>query len=206
MIGRAWLPGGLCGASQRSVSLALACWLGILATVPFGRAVVNVLRPRGWLTPSVMLACGVMALALVVQVVRWRRAGRIKASVAWVVGTLVLVVLAAAQWLPRVEERLHVVEYAALGALLWAALAGPGLARFIWAGFLGGAAGFADELVQHLLPNRVYDLWDVGLNMVSSYLGVAVVAIGAALQSRQVGAGQQPQRCPPLECTEQEVL
>lgn len=74
-----------------------------------------------------------------------------------------------------VQERLHLIEYGALGLLFWAALARRderhgrttlvhGVRTVALATLLVGAAGWLDEGIQGLLPNRVYDLRDVGIN------------------------------------------
>lgn len=94
----------------------------------------------------------------------------------WLVaGAGALVVGYLALRLDVVQERLHLVEYGALGLLFWAALARrderlgrdavvDGVRTVVLATLLVGAAGWLDEGIQGLLPNRVYDLRDVGLN------------------------------------------
>lgn len=86
-----------------------------------------------------------------------------------------------------VQERAHLAEYGLLALLFRAALearaaaahaAGSARARLgpaTGAWLLAAAAGWSDELVQAVLPNRVYDLRDVAFNA-----GAAGLALGAA--------------------------
>jgi hypothetical protein len=110
------------------------------------------------------------------------------------------------------QERIHLIEYGALGALVYAALrerwaapvepsrdaasstppAPPAppvpLRRWqlwpaVWAIVIAGAAGWGDELVQAVLPNRVYDLRDVATNAEAAALCVLVVAARARVRA-----------------------
>ena len=73
-----------------------------------------------------------------------------------------------------------------------------GRARRLWFGFLGGGAwraaagawlltalaGWLDEGIQGLLPNRVYDLRDVGFNALAGALALASAAALEAARQR----------------------
>jgi len=93
-----------------------------------------------------------------------------------------------------VQERLHLIEYGALGLLFWAALtrrderhgrtgAVHGVRTVALATLLVGVAGWLDEGIQGLLPNRVYDLRDVGINA-----GAGALAACFAELHRRLGA------------------
>jgi len=100
------------------------------------------------------------------------------------------------------------IQYGALGALFYAALlerwprprpaGAPRWQRFrgLFAAALAAAAGWGDEVVQGILPNRVYDLRDVVLNALSGALVVIVLATRRWLRERSAlaarPAGQQP--------------
>jgi VanZ family protein len=75
------------------------------------------------------------------------------------------------------EEKIHFIEYGILAFLIYRAmrlsLARPG--AYIGAFFLTGISGWVDEGIQHLLPNRYYQLEDVLLNAVSGALGLALL-------------------------------
>ena len=73
--------------------------------------------------------------------------------------------------------RVHLAEYALLAVLVVRALPGPPGAPHNGAGFLiASAIGLADETVQYFLPNRVFDWYDVALNVGASLLGVLTLA------------------------------
>lgn len=81
----------------------------------------------------------------------------------------------------RAEEAFHFVEYGALGALIYGALAArwPGrrdLVRPALGSILPTAlAGWADEGIQALLPSRYYDLRDVGFNALAGVIAAAAI-------------------------------
>jgi hypothetical protein len=94
-----------------------------------------------------------------------------------------------------IPERIHLLEYGAVGGLAYAALCerwsyansaatsalDPARRWWqrlpaVWAILIAGAAGWGDELVQALLPNRVYDLRDVATNGEAAALLVLTLA------------------------------
>ena len=80
-------------------------------------------------------------------------------------------------------ERTHLPEYGLVALLSWRALTPlvPGTASgYAAAAVLGTLIGYGDELIQGLLPNRVYDLRDVGMNAVGAVLGIVVLAASRA--------------------------
>lgn len=93
------------------------------------------------------------------------------------------------------QERLHLVEYGALALLVRAACAaslavrGPGRQvtnADVWALGLVGLIGWLDEAVQGALPNRHYDLRDVGFNALAAALAlVAAAAVRATMERRE---------------------
>lgn len=73
--------------------------------------------------------------------------------------------------------RIHLAEYALLAILILRALPGPrGRAQYGAALALSALVGIADEVVQHFLPNRVFDLYDIALNSAASALGILAAA------------------------------
>ncbi len=75
------------------------------------------------------------------------------------------------------EEKIHFVEYGILAYLVFRALR---LDHGAWTAYAGAfaltaALGWADEGIQHLLPNRYYQTSDVALNAVSGLLGLILV-------------------------------
>lgn len=75
------------------------------------------------------------------------------------------------------EEKIHFVEYGFLAYLIYRALR-LNLSRptgYVGAFFLTALLGWIDEGIQHLLPNRYYQLDDVLLNAASGALGLALL-------------------------------
>jgi VanZ family protein len=73
------------------------------------------------------------------------------------------------------EERVHFIEYGALALLARHALSRH-LKRarlYLGAWLLASLAGWVDELIQGLLPDRVHDLRDVVINSVAALLALA---------------------------------
>ena len=162
--------------------------LVIYASLAYVRAPTNWLRERNLLR----LTVGALFLAAVVLIVR--RVLRNRPGVGeWMVlaafGGIYAIVLTDMR---MVEERVHFLEYGLVGGLIYAALrerrdnrveggAAPGLlARFPapTAMLLTGLLGWGDEGIQALLPQRFYELRDVGMNVA----GVLVVSAMAALR------------------------
>jgi len=75
-------------------------------------------------------------------------------------------------------ERIHLPEYAVTAWLAWWALAplvsGEALGYAAAAG-LAAAIGWGEELLQAVVPGRVYDLRDVAANALGALLGILVV-------------------------------
>jgi len=81
--------------------------------------------------------------------------------------------------LPHPEEKIHFIEYGLLAFLVYRALRLdcrmiPG---FILAFILVTLLGWGDEGIQHLLPNRYYQIQDVVLNSFSGFLGLILTVI-----------------------------
>lgn len=143
---------------------------------------LDFLRERNLLRVAIAAIFGAALVALLRVLVR-RRAGRRE----WLaLAGAALVYLAVASRMTIVQERLHLAEYGALALLFRAALGarvggepeaalGRGLRVEALAIGLAAAAGLLDEVIQGILPNRQYDLRDVGFNALA-----AAMAVGAA--------------------------
>lgn len=167
----------------------------IYGSLYFVRAPVEALRELNLLRVTVLAVFVGAAAPLTVWVWR-RRPGRRELLVLATSVLLFGVVLAATE---RPEERLHYLQYGIVAGFFYSALlerrarAAEGsaarprlLARrpATWALVLTAAGGWADEGIQELLPNRVYDLRDVGLNVIAGVLAIAAMAAVAAARRR----------------------
>jgi VanZ family protein len=92
--------------------------------------------------------------------------------------------------LRQVEERVHFLEYGLVGGLVYSALRERRRNRLEAAEPLGpatrfagpvaivvnGLAGWSDEGIQALLPQRVYELHDVAMNVLAGTLAISAMA------------------------------
>ncbi len=92
----------------------------------------------------------------------------------------------------RAEEAFHFVEYGALGALIYGALAArrpdylrPALGTVL----LTALAGWADEGIQALLPERYYDLRDVGFNALAGVIAAVAITAWRLARRRRAASG-----------------
>ncbi len=73
-------------------------------------------------------------------------------------------------------ERIHFLQYGVLGYLIARTLKPrfSGFGGFILVVLLGGTIGLGDELIQWVLPSRVFDWWDVGYNIIGTTIGATL--------------------------------
>ena len=169
---------------------ALGLILLIYATLYFVRGPAEFLRARGLLRLTVGALFGVAAVGVVRQI--WKRGAGPREGLVLLgfAGAFCGVVL-----LPDLpEERLHFLEYGLLGGFLFqacgerAARLGRGRPGAAWTAFvLAGLAGWGDEGIQALLPNRYYDLWDVLWNLLGSSIVIVALFVAAAARRRDSG-------------------
>jgi hypothetical protein len=170
-----------------AAAIAAAAILASLYPLQF---LLDFLRARNLLRLSI----AALFLATAAAVIAWmhrRRAG----LAAWLVLAVAAVAYAAfALALDVPQERLHLVEYGGLALLFQAAFVErrrsrglpPEAVRTASRAFLAAAAfGLLDEVVQGILPNRQYDLRDVGFNALA-----AAMALATALALERVGKGK----------------
>ncbi len=171
---------------RRRWRFALAFLGAIYGSLYFLPFLLELLRARNLLR----VALGALALALLVAVVvafaRRRAAGREWAVLAAIVAVYALVL----SRMSILQERLHLLEYGALALLVRDALRASFLAgarrnhperdAALGAFVATAAAGWVDELLQGILPNRYYDLRDVGFNALAAGLALSAAALTAA--------------------------
>jgi hypothetical protein len=178
------------GARERRlwIAVALAVAAIFLSLYPL-QFFLDFLRARNLLRLSIAALFVATAIAVVAWMFRRRARWREWAVLSLSLGAYALF----ARSLSVIQERLHLVEYGAL-ALLFSAAFGerrsarglapaPGAAAI--AAFVAtSAVGLADELVQGILPNRQYDLRDVGFNALAAAMALATAAALDAVRER----------------------
>jgi hypothetical protein len=174
---------------RSGVALVAAIYLSAY----FVEFVVEFLFARDLLRLTIGIGFGLVAIAVAVAIARrgatWK---------SWLLFAVCGAGYAgAALGLEVVQERIHLVEYGVVALVFRSALAARAAAdpecgfRSTWAidaGALGlgFVAGFGDELLQAVLPNRHYDLRDIGLN--------AVAAAMALLAARMIESTLETER------------
>lgn len=182
-------------ASWGRWTLAAGWLLAVYASAPFARLPVEFLRQRGVLAPTVGGSFGVI-LVLAVMAAARSRAGWPVWSVLSVGAAIYGLLLSR---LELAEERLHFLQYGVLAVLIERALPPDRfrpLARIAIAAALTAAAGWGDELIQAVLPNRVYDLRDVGFNAAAGVIALSLLGAWrwARATDRQEGSDDDVSR------------
>jgi VanZ family protein len=125
-----------------------------------------------------IVGCSVVAGAVAVIGWKWQGASAIR-RILRIMIALAFLGIAVSLRLP--EERVHLVEYGLLGWMLaWALAGGGGWPRTLAGVALVWGIGWGDEIIQGILPNRVYDVRDILLNGFSGMAGLIVFETGRA--------------------------
>ena len=178
------------------------CLVLIYSSLYIARPIVEFLRERNLLRATVGLVFFIVAVFVVGIVQRWHPGWRVYLGLALAVLLYAPVFLL----LHLPEERLHYFEYGLFCGLVHAALLERrknkpvaddlGAARralfspWFLALILTLAAGWIDEAIQDILPNRYYDLRDVAFNFSAGALYLvawAIVEAAREWQARVVG-------------------
>jgi hypothetical protein len=154
---------------------AAAVVLAIYATLGLAGTLAGLLRDRNLLDASFGLGLLVVMAAIVGSGIRRRPGGRefwIAAGVVAVYGIVILRMGIGP------EERTHLIEYAVVALLLYHALderrrnGGPLRSPAVLAIAVTALLGLVDELIQALIPSRVFDYRDIGFNALAALMAV----------------------------------
>ncbi len=166
---------------RRLWATAAAAVAVIYATLGLARSLAGVLRDRD-LLDAVFIA-GVVLVAAAVVLIGARARPRI-AEIGVAVGVAAVLVLASVR-LGLPEERTHLFEYGIVAVLVYEALAERAAngqtirLRPVVAFGITAAFGILDEVIQWILPGRVFDPADIGVNLIAAALViVARVTVG----------------------------
>ncbi len=164
--------------------LALAVVTAIYATLGFAGSLAASLRARNLLNATFFVGF-LLVVTVIVASGLIRRPGWPEIWVA--IGVLVVYGVMLLRFFLSPEERTHLFEYGLLAALLYMALKErqrngrrvPSPAAI--AVILTALLGWLDEGIQMILPNRVYDLRDIGFNALAGLMAIAtILALGWA--------------------------
>ena len=169
---------------------ALAVVVAIYSTLGLAGTLAEVLREGDLLQASMLLILFLLVATIVGSGLK-RRPGRREIWVAF--GITAVYALALVRMGGSPEERTHLFEYGIVAVLIYHALserlqngrrvrAQAALALVVTA-----LLGWLDEGIQALLPNRVYDPFDVFVNVLSALLAIAA-SLAIAWARRRIGA------------------
>jgi hypothetical protein len=175
--------------SQRERRLwiwALAVIVAIYTTLGFAGTLAAYLRARNLLNNSFFIAF--LVLVAVIAGSGWIRRPRWREILAGI-GILAVYVMMLSRLFISAEERTHLFEYGLVAVLIYQALIErqengrpvpvPAVLTIVVTALLG----WIDEGIQAILPNRVYDLIDVGFNALAGLMAiVAILVLGWARQ------------------------
>jgi VanZ family protein len=162
--------------SPSRAQLLTSLYVGVIyATLPVMRPILNFLK--GTLGEAFSSAVYVflffVAVGIIVLFLRQRSGWKSFVLLFCIVG----VTAAILPSIKHPEERVHFVEYAVLGIMLYFALRERIKGRKVLLGIpvVVFFIGFGDEIIQGILPNRAYQFTDVVLNFCGGILGELIL-------------------------------
>ncbi len=168
--------------------------LAILVSLPFTPALwakAGAVMGRGINNSGYIVSFFLLALIGVYMLFRFRKYGPLN--------IVFLSVLAVGYWyllkyycrFPA--EKFHLLEYGLLAFLAYRAfhVDFSRVVSFVCGFLFASAFGVVDELVQYVLPNRHFELRDIGTNIFGSALGLLVVAILMSPYMRRTAATER---------------
>lgn len=146
----------------------------IYSTLPWVRPVCEILRKAIPLSAAVNILFMVLLIVLLGRFSSYFFANNFRACGLWLICLLYGVVLAK---LPLPEERIHLLQYGFLVFLVFRAFAvdQKGVVVYLKAFALTSMAGWIDECIQGILPNRYYQISDVVLNALSGLMALGII-------------------------------
>ncbi len=149
---------------------------GIYATIGLAGTLADRLRSEGLLAA----AFGLMALILLAVFAGSGLKGRPRPLEIWAaIGIAAVYGMVVVRMFVSPAERSHLIEYGLVAVLLHQAFVERGengrpvRAAALVAILMTTLVGWVDELIQAMIPNRVYDLRDVGFNALAATMAVA---------------------------------
>ncbi len=161
-------------------AIAAAAWVALLyASIPLVRPVQQRLLGAlgsGWIIVVVLVAVAV-ALGAAVFLVRRSPRPTTPFDLVWLVAVAAFAAATAWQLRGRPEEAVHLLQFGVLAVLLYRALrpATPDVAILAAVVLLGALVGTVDEIIQWIVPGRIWDLRDVAVNAGACALATAVL-------------------------------
>ncbi|MGV3623657.1 MAG: VanZ family protein [Archangium sp.] len=171
--------------TQKTARIALTLLLlGIYSTLYVARRITETIREAGMLRIMVASAFVLAAVFVVTLIIKNPALRRPRVVVLTLIAAAIY---AAVIWpMSSPEEKLHFLEYGTVGVLAFLSTkeTWPPPKRFVCAALFTVAAGWLDEGIQALLPNRYYDLRDVGFNALAGLMALTVFTVLRAVAKK----------------------
>jgi hypothetical protein len=168
---------------------ALAVVLAIYSTVGLAGTLAGILRDRNLLDASFVVAFFIAVAAVIGSALRTRPGRR----EIWVVlGVAAVYGMVVVRMGIGPAERTHLFEYGLLAVLVHQALTerhrngGRVPVPAVFAIVVSALLGWLDEGVQAFLPNRVYDIRDVGVNALAGFMAIVASVVIAWARRRDI--------------------
>ncbi len=162
-----------------SWAYVLLCTLAIYATVPIARDIQEFVQLNYGreIFLSAVMTCVIAAAAGTVFYLVYLYRSRVWNRLFWLFAITSIWVHTALQLKHSPEESVHFIEYGILGLLLYRALVHRFRDRtvFLIALLLGVIVGTVDEIIQWIVPERLFGFGDIALDTVSVGLMLAIV-------------------------------
>ncbi len=177
----------------RDISILTAYVALIYSTLPLTPRLFFFLWKRLGPSLKVVINISLVSIGIVILYLFYERLKRRRLTAR--LGLLVVIAvysLLIIYYTPIAQERVHLVEYGFLGYL---ALRVFRTMRSRDMKYLAVIAtiiivGYADELIQRMLPSRVYELRDVYMNILSGLLGLALLRLLGYEESSRLDNGK----------------
>jgi VanZ family protein len=174
--------------------LVSLCILSIFLIVPLARTIQEFVAGR-WSRSlfgyTVILVVGGAFLALVCILI-FRQKIRSVTNYFWLLLVSALYIYSTLKLWDSPEEAVHFLEYGLLGFLLFRALKfhTKDVGIYFTAFFIGCLVGIFDEILQWIVPLRIWDIRDVGLNALSS--GLFQVGLWRGIRPKGISSRMTP--------------
>ena len=154
-------------------------WAGVVCTAIYASiwlagSITEFLRERGLISNAIWLVLILVVLAVVLNGIKSRPSTF--EIIIWIGLIAVYLMIMLRMTLP--EERSHLIEYSVLALFVYEALRErsqhrPGLKHpGLWALMITTGIGIFDEVVQLLVPSRVFDTRDMLFNFLAAILAI----------------------------------
>jgi len=170
------------------------CILSIFLIVPIARSVRNFVEERlsaAFFGYSVIFVVCI-AFLIVFYLLWFRLKIRAFPNYLWLTVIACIYIFFTLKLWKRPEEAVHFLEYGLLGLFLFRALRYhiDDKSVYLTAFLIGGLVGIFDEAFQWMMPRRIWDMRDIGLNALSC--GLCQIAIWKGIRPKLPASRAQP--------------